>query len=112
MAHVTCLAAARHALLARAGWDVEARGLRGAPRIRILSSANRHGSIDRALRLLGIGTDSLEFLATTDAEALDPSALEDALRAQPETPPPIVGDRRTQMAQRAVRLRLRVCCRC
>jgi glutamate/tyrosine decarboxylase-like PLP-dependent enzyme len=86
MAHVTCLAAARHALLARAGWDVEARGLRGAPRIRILSSANRHGSIDRALRLLGIGTDSLEFLATTDAEALDPSALEDALRAQPETP--------------------------
>ncbi len=86
MAHVTCLAAARHALLARAGWDVEARGLHGAPRIRVLSSANRHGSIDRALRLLGMGTDSLEFLATTDAETLDPSALEDALHAQPETP--------------------------
>ena len=59
MAHNTSLAAARHAVLTRAGWDVEARGLGGAPRIRVLANACRHGSIDRTLRLLGLGTDCL-----------------------------------------------------
>jgi glutamate/tyrosine decarboxylase-like PLP-dependent enzyme len=55
-AHVTCLAAARHHLLRRVGWDVEERGLTGAPAIRVLVGARRHASVDRALRLLGIGT--------------------------------------------------------
>src|SRR5262249_47490273 len=55
MAHTTCLAAARHSLLARRGWDVEQQGLFGAPPIRILSSAERHGSFERSLRLLGLG---------------------------------------------------------
>src|SRR5918912_518867 len=53
MAHVTCLAAARHSLLAGRGWDVEQQGLFGAPPIRILSSSERHGSFESALRLLG-----------------------------------------------------------
>src|SRR6476619_3265310 len=57
MAHVTCLAAARHAVLTKHDWDVEAKGLFGAPRIRILTSAARHGSFTRAVRLLGFGTD-------------------------------------------------------
>ena len=56
MAHMTALAAARHALLARSGWDVERDGLFGAPRIRILSSDQYHGSITRATRMLGMGT--------------------------------------------------------
>ena len=55
MAHATCLAAARHALLARHGWNVERQGLYGAPPIRILTSDERHGSFDRAVRLLGTG---------------------------------------------------------
>src|SRR6185503_5477832 len=55
MAHATCLAAARHALLAERDWDVEERGLYNAPPIRILSSAQRHGSFERAVRLLGLG---------------------------------------------------------
>ena len=59
LAHVTALAAARHALLARCGWDVERRGLAGAPPIRILSSNERHGSIERAVRLLGLGAESV-----------------------------------------------------
>src|SRR5438128_6962881 len=42
MAHVTCLAAARHRVLADAGWDVEADGLFGAPPVRILVGANAH----------------------------------------------------------------------
>jgi hypothetical protein len=58
LAHVTALAAARHELLARCDWDVERRGLAGAPPIRILSSNERHGSIERAVRLLGLGTEN------------------------------------------------------
>jgi glutamate/tyrosine decarboxylase-like PLP-dependent enzyme len=86
MAHVTCLAAARHALAARAGWDIEERGLNGGPPIRVVSSENRHHSIDRALRLLGLGTNSLRFIATNDEETLSPRGLEDALLAESETP--------------------------
>jgi glutamate/tyrosine decarboxylase-like PLP-dependent enzyme len=59
LAHVTCLAAARHAVLERAGWDVEARGLAGSPPIRIVVGGKRHITVDRALRLLGLGRDSV-----------------------------------------------------
>jgi glutamate/tyrosine decarboxylase-like PLP-dependent enzyme len=62
MAHATCLAAARHGVLAARGWDVERKGLCGAPKLRILATADRHGSVDRAVRLLGLGTDSIEPL--------------------------------------------------
>jgi len=55
MANTTALAAARHHVLARAGWDVERSGLQGAPRIRIVVGAKRHSTIDRALRFLGLG---------------------------------------------------------
>ncbi len=56
MAHATALAAARHHVLEQAGHDVERAGLSGAPPIRVLAGARRHGTIDRALRLLGLGT--------------------------------------------------------
>jgi glutamate/tyrosine decarboxylase-like PLP-dependent enzyme len=56
MAHVTCLAAARHAVLERAGWDVESNGLTGAPPITVVAGGKRHVTIDRALRLLGLGS--------------------------------------------------------
>ncbi|MBU6164571.1 MAG: aspartate aminotransferase family protein [Alphaproteobacteria bacterium] len=59
MSHATALAAARHHVLARAGWDVEVDGLFGAPPICVLANAHRHSSVDRALRLLGIGTASI-----------------------------------------------------
>jgi glutamate/tyrosine decarboxylase-like PLP-dependent enzyme len=55
MASFTALAAARHHVLAKAGWDVEQRGLNGAPPIRIIVGEKRHGTIDRALRMLGLG---------------------------------------------------------
>jgi Uma2 family endonuclease len=63
MAHVACLAAARHALLEKRGWNVEERGLHGALRIRSISSDRRHGSIDRAVRMLGFGTASVAYLS-------------------------------------------------
>jgi glutamate/tyrosine decarboxylase-like PLP-dependent enzyme len=65
MANTTALAAARHHVLARAGWDVERDGLPGAPRIRIIVGARRHGTIDRSLRLLGLGTPTA-IVATDD----------------------------------------------
>jgi glutamate/tyrosine decarboxylase-like PLP-dependent enzyme len=69
MANVTCLAAARHALLARHGWNVETDGLWGAPRIRVLATDHRHGALDRALRLLGFGCASVTCFG--DAPALE-----------------------------------------
>jgi glutamate/tyrosine decarboxylase-like PLP-dependent enzyme len=56
MATFTALAAARHHVLARVGWDVERDGLQGAPRVRVVVGAKRHGTVDRALRMLGLGT--------------------------------------------------------
>ena len=79
MAHVTCLAAARHAVLRDAGWDVEADGLTGAPRIRILANDQRHGSIERALRYLGLGTRCLRALPTDAEGRLESRVLRQAL---------------------------------
>src|SRR5215218_11513655 len=78
-ANTVGLAAARHRVLARAGWDVEARGLAGAPRIRVLASEETHATIARSLRLLGIGTDALEPVAAAHNGAIDPAALARAL---------------------------------
>jgi glutamate/tyrosine decarboxylase-like PLP-dependent enzyme len=55
MANFTGLAAARHHVLRKAGWDVERDGLAGAPRIRVIVGEQRHGTIDRSLRMLGLG---------------------------------------------------------
>jgi glutamate/tyrosine decarboxylase-like PLP-dependent enzyme len=66
MAHVTALAAARHHVLARAGWDVAADGVAGAPPIRVVVGAKRHVTVDRALRLLGIGASSLVVVPADD----------------------------------------------
>ena len=66
MAHVTALAAARHHVLAKAGWDVAQDGLAGAPPIRVVVGAKRHVTLDRALRLLGIGASSLEVVPADD----------------------------------------------
>ena len=86
LAHVTCLAAARHALLARRGWDVERDGLAGAPPIRVLTSGERHGSIERAVRLLGLGAASVTDLPTDDAGRLRPATLAAALAARGDGP--------------------------
>jgi glutamate/tyrosine decarboxylase-like PLP-dependent enzyme len=59
MANFTCLAAARHGVLRRVGWDVEADGLMGAPRINLVTSAESHITIDVAMRYLGFGTRPL-----------------------------------------------------
>ena len=86
MAHATCLAAARHAMLHRRGWDVEQRGLFGAPPIRLLSSSERHGTFERAVRFLGFGMQQIKSLATDQQGRLREDALEQALREDSEWP--------------------------
>jgi glutamate/tyrosine decarboxylase-like PLP-dependent enzyme len=77
MGSVTALAAARYRVLERAGWDVARDGLAGGPRIRVLVGEQRHVTIDRALRLLGLGTP--EPVAADDQGRMDPYALRAAL---------------------------------
>jgi glutamate/tyrosine decarboxylase-like PLP-dependent enzyme len=55
MANLSALAAARHALLTRAGWDVEADGLFGAPPLTVIVGEEVHPSVLKALGLLGLG---------------------------------------------------------
>lgn len=86
MAHVTGLAAARHALLSKHDWDVEAKGLFGAPPIRILSSSQRHASFERAVRLLGLGHANVVDLPVDDQDRLVPRVLADELAKAPDTP--------------------------
>lgn len=64
LAHFTCLASARSAVLKKAGWDINNDGLFRAPHIRVLTSEQRHASVDRAVRYLGIGNRALESLPT------------------------------------------------
>jgi glutamate/tyrosine decarboxylase-like PLP-dependent enzyme len=90
MSHFTCLAAARHALLARRGWDVEQEGLQGAPRIRVLTSTELHGSTVRAIRLLGLGEKSIIDLATDSQGRLVAAALEERLAGEPAIPTIVV----------------------
>jgi glutamate/tyrosine decarboxylase-like PLP-dependent enzyme len=85
-ANTVGLAAARHRVLAQAGWNVEERGLMGAPRIRVVASEERHATIDRSLRLLGIGASAVEPVATGPNGAIDPEALARVLDAGPEAP--------------------------
>jgi glutamate/tyrosine decarboxylase-like PLP-dependent enzyme len=79
MANFTGLAAARHALLARAGWDVEADGLYGAPEIAVLIGADAHSSVDIALRYLGFGSARVRRIATDDQGRMRAEALAAAL---------------------------------
>lgn len=86
MAHVTCLAAARHHILAQKGWDVEEDGLAGSPRIRVLTGGHRHGSIDRAVRLVGFGRNSVTDLPLDSRGRLTRNTLKQALEENPEQP--------------------------
>ncbi len=89
-ANTVGLAAARHHVLARAGWDVESRGLHGSPRVRIVAGEERHATIDRALRLLGFGTRAVETVAADASGAVHPGDLERVLSASADGAPAIV----------------------
>lgn len=75
MANFTCLAAARHRLLERRGWDVEARGLFGAPEIPVVVSEETHASVLKALALLGLGRQRVTAVPTDAQGRLRVDAL-------------------------------------
>jgi glutamate/tyrosine decarboxylase-like PLP-dependent enzyme len=83
MANFTALAAARHRVLEQAGWDVEAEGLPGAPRVRVIVGEERHVTIDRALRFLGFGSSSLRPVPADEQGRMRPDALRSVLAESP-----------------------------
>jgi glutamate/tyrosine decarboxylase-like PLP-dependent enzyme len=79
MANVAALASARHEVLRRAGWDVEADGLQGAPRVTLVAGAGAHASIASAARLVGLGAGTI-VRAEADAQGrMIPSSLQTIL---------------------------------
>ncbi len=79
MANFTCLAAARHGVLRRIGWDVEADGLQGAPRVHVVASAESHITIDVAMRYLGFGTRALLRVESDEQGRMRPDRLRETL---------------------------------
>jgi glutamate/tyrosine decarboxylase-like PLP-dependent enzyme len=66
MANLAALAAARHALLSKAGWDVDAKGIYGAPELRVVVSNEVHVTVLKALSLLGLGRDRVIRVPTDE----------------------------------------------
>jgi glutamate/tyrosine decarboxylase-like PLP-dependent enzyme len=79
MAHVTAFAAARHAVLEQRGWDVRENGLAGGPPISVVVGHLRHVTVDRALRLLGIGASQLVIVPADSQGRMEPDGLRTAL---------------------------------
>jgi glutamate/tyrosine decarboxylase-like PLP-dependent enzyme len=80
MANFTALAAARNSVLARAGWDVEERGLIGAPALRVICGAESHATVFNALRYLGLGRGTAVRVATDDQGRMRADELARVLR--------------------------------
>ncbi len=77
MANFTALSAARHALLERQGWDVEARGLFGAPPVKVVVGDEVHASMLKALALVGFGRERLHRVPVDEAGRMRPDSLPD-----------------------------------
>lgn len=75
MANFTCLAAARDAVLRDAGWDVEADGLQGAPHVNVVVKSEKHSTVARALRYLGLGYSSAIEVPSDDQSRIDVGEL-------------------------------------
>src|SRR5947208_1829566 len=78
-ASFTALAAARHAVLRRAGWNVEENGLAGAPAVHIVAGAEAHITIRAALRMLGFGTRGMIKVETDEQGRMRADALQRTL---------------------------------
>jgi glutamate/tyrosine decarboxylase-like PLP-dependent enzyme len=79
LANFTCLAAARHEVLRREGWNVETQGLQRAPRVRVIVGDEAHITAIGALRYLGFGSDELEVIAVDEQGRMRADALAAAL---------------------------------
>jgi glutamate/tyrosine decarboxylase-like PLP-dependent enzyme len=75
VAHITALAAARHAVLERAGWDVEANGLYGAPPVTVVTSAEAHPTLFKALGVVGFGRNRVVKVPVDDQGRMRTNAV-------------------------------------
>jgi glutamate/tyrosine decarboxylase-like PLP-dependent enzyme len=73
------LAAARHAVLARQGWDVEARGLYGAPEITVIVGEEAHATLLTALQYLGLGRERVQRVPTDEQGRMRADAAREAI---------------------------------
>lgn len=80
MANFVCLAAARHEVLRRAGWDVEAQGLAGGPAVEVLIGDDAHATVFAALQFLGFGRERVTRIRADAQGRMLPGALADALQ--------------------------------
>jgi glutamate/tyrosine decarboxylase-like PLP-dependent enzyme len=79
MANFTCLAAARHEVLRRVGWNVERDGLHGGPQVSVIVGEERHETVDVALRFLGLGEAPSIVVPADDQGRIELDALADTL---------------------------------
>ncbi len=77
MANFTSLAAARHRVLADAGWDVERRGLFGAPEVTVIVGAEAHATLFKVLGLLGLGRERVVTVPADDQGRMRADAVPD-----------------------------------
>jgi glutamate/tyrosine decarboxylase-like PLP-dependent enzyme len=75
MANFTALAAARGAVLKKAGWNVEAQGLFGAPPLTVIVSEEAHPTLFKSIGLLGLGRSRLTRVPVDGQGRMRPSAL-------------------------------------
>ena len=84
------LASARWKVLRDVGWDVGVDGLFGAPRIRVVVGEERHATVDRALRLLGLGEASMVVIPALPDGSMDAAALREILDSEEAAPTIVV----------------------
>src|SRR6266446_24264 len=66
IANFSGLCAGRNELLRRRGWDVARKGLYGAPKIRVVASADAHAAVHKSISMLGLGSDNVELVPVDD----------------------------------------------
>jgi glutamate/tyrosine decarboxylase-like PLP-dependent enzyme len=75
IANISGLCAGRNELLRRRGWDVAAKGLYGAPPIRIILGADAHAAVHKSISMLGLGSDSVETVPSDDQGRMRADAM-------------------------------------
>jgi glutamate/tyrosine decarboxylase-like PLP-dependent enzyme len=86
LANAVGVATGRHAVLAKLGWDVEARGLYGAPEIEVIVGDEAHATLLTALQYLGLGRDRVTRVPTDGQGCIRAEPLREAVRAASAKP--------------------------
>ena len=69
------LAAGRHRVFQNQGWDVNQKGLNGAPKIRVVAGRHAHGTVVKAIALLGLGIENIEWVEVDSQGRIDPAQV-------------------------------------